>query len=327
MNRYQNFAFSGGGILGIAYMGMLEYLYRIGLMPTIRRVAGTSAGAITACIAAFNLPFADTKRIADSLDYSRITAKSDGGEFFGFDPPGKGELDSLFGNVDCAYRLVTEYGWYSSAYFYDWLKAQIAAQFDPQKKPPPYTFLDFANSELHKSRQSFKDLYVIGTDLSTKTTAVFCRQHTPTMEVAEAVKISMSVPLFFEAVRSSCGSDSPPGVYADGGLLFNYPITLFDKDMLPSLTLGAVLRSSRPATEIDSLLDYVINLMSCSTAIQMQLYENSALNQGRSIAIDTGDIPSMNFDVKAGDPTYTFLYSQGYKAAEAYFGVGKRGGK
>lgn len=323
MNEYQNFVFSGGGVLGIAYMGMLEYLYRIGVMSAVKRVAGTSAGAITACIAAFNLPFADAKRMADSLDYSLIAAKSNGSGLVPFDLPGKGELDSLFGNVDCAYRLIKDYGWYSSEYFYDWLKARIAEQFDPTKKLPPYTFGDFADRTLHKNGQDFKELYVVGTDLSTKTTAIFCKKDTPDMEVAEAVRISMSVPLFFEAVHSSCGRGYPPRVYADGGLLFNYPITLFDKEMPPSLTLGAVLKSSSPTPTVNSLLDYVVNLMSCSTAIQRQLYENSPLNQSRSIAIDTGEVPSMNFDIKAGDPTYRFLYNQGYTAAEAYFGMQK----
>jgi NTE family protein len=44
------------------------------------------------------------------------------------------------------------------------------------------------------------------------------------MCVADAVRISMSIPLFFACRRSPRGD-----VYVDGGLLDNYPVKLFDR--------------------------------------------------------------------------------------------------
>jgi NTE family protein len=44
------------------------------------------------------------------------------------------------------------------------------------------------------------------------------------MRLADAVRISMSIPLFFKAVR-----DSREDVLVDGGVLDNYPIKLFDR--------------------------------------------------------------------------------------------------
>jgi NTE family protein len=44
------------------------------------------------------------------------------------------------------------------------------------------------------------------------------------MVLADAVRISMSIPLFFAAKRSLRGD-----VYVDGGVLDNYPIKLFDR--------------------------------------------------------------------------------------------------
>lgn len=321
MEQYQNLAFSGGGVLGIAYLGMVEYLCQMGLMPGIRRVAGTSAGAITACITAFNLPFSQTKKLADSLDYSRVAAKTDSGDRAM--AAGLGDWqESLFGSVDCAVRLFREYGWYSSDYLYDWLRKQIAQQFDPGKKQPPYTFADFENPALHREGRAFKGLYVVGTDLSTRTTAIFSAKDTPRMEVAEAVRISMSVPLLFQSVESSCGREVPPEIYVDGGLLYNYPITLFDRETPPAYTLGALLQSSAPPPPIHSLPDFMLNLISCSTAIQAQLFQNSPMNQRRSIVIETGEVAPMDFNIAVGNPTYTFLYRQGYRAAAAYFAKG-----
>ena len=51
----------------------------------------------------------------------------------------------------------------------------------------------------------------------------FCYDTTPDVAVADAVRISMSIPFFFEA-RSYAGD-----VYCDGGVLNNYPISTFDE--------------------------------------------------------------------------------------------------
>lgn len=321
-NQYKNLVFSGGGILGIAYIGMLEYLYEIQLIPDIKRVAGTSAGAITACITSFNLPFIETKRIADSLNYSKVPSTTDPSEFNFFSKNGKAKLDKVFVNAECAYRLITKYGWYSSSYFYYWIKRQIAEQFDVKKKAPPYTFLDFANPSIHKGGRKFKDLYIIGTDISSKTSCVFSVEDTPHMEVAEAVRISMSVPLFFESIKSTyetANKKDKPKIYSDGGIMYNYPITLFDDDGPSFQTIGAFFSRNCPPSEIDNLVEFIMNLLSCINAVQSQLIYTDPENIQRSIQIYTGDISSLDFDVKVGDETYTFLYNQGYKAAENYF--------
>jgi NTE family protein len=50
------------------------------------------------------------------------------------------------------------------------------------------------------------------------------------MKVADAVRISMSIPLFFAAIRKNEGD-----VCVDGGLINNYPIKLFDREKYVSL--------------------------------------------------------------------------------------------
>jgi NTE family protein len=65
---------------------------------------------------------------------------------------------------------------------------------------------------------------MVGTNLSTRFAEVFSYEHTPRMQIAEAVRISMSIPLFFAARRSLRGD-----IYVDGGVLNNYPVKLFDR--------------------------------------------------------------------------------------------------
>ena len=49
---YRNLVMEGGGIRGIAYGGALEELEKRGVLAGIRRVGGTSAGAIQAALLA-----------------------------------------------------------------------------------------------------------------------------------------------------------------------------------------------------------------------------------------------------------------------------------
>ena len=300
---YKNLALSGGGVLGIAYLGLLDYLYKINLTPQLTRIAGTSAGAITACLTSFNLSFNELKQAADSLDYNKVPGKDDSPD----DPL------SLS-------RLIPKSIKYSSSYLYEWIKDQIANQFDYNLKPPPYTFSDFRNSNIHKNKTPFKDLYIIGTDPSRSSSVIFSHDSTPDMEVAEAVRISMSVPLLFEAIKSISFTDNPQ-IYVDGGLLYNYPINVFDTMSPPRETLGSYFKSALPPAPINNLIDFISSTLSCSISLQTLLFQENKSNLTRSIPILTSNVQPLNFNIAPGDPTYNFLYEQGYRCTEAFFSL------
>jgi len=324
--KISNLVFEGGGILGIAYLGVLDFFDQHSILRGIKKVAGTSAGAITACITSFNLPFEELKKIADSLDYTRVPERENPGLKF-LPNSIKTELNKTFGDIDCVYRLISNYGWYSSKYFFRWLQEQIAAQFDIPKKPPPYTFADFRNSDIHKRKRPFFDLLIIGTDVSCKASRVFSYETTPNMEVAEAVRISMSIPLFFEALEVSDSQTGQDNVLCDGGVMRNYPINIFD---IPPLTgqvtegvnpktLGVRFKSKINCGKITNILEYIINLVHSFLQVQQDIYNRSPEDIDRSIEINTGDISPVNFNIRPHDKTYNFLYYQGYQAAENYF--------
>lgn len=322
--KYKNLVFSGGGVLGIAYLGALEYLYQTGLIGPIINLAGTSAGAITACLTSFNLPYDELKIMLNSLDYRKVPGKDDAPDSPRHFPKViRDQLGKVFDNVDCVYRLIKSFGWYSSQYFYDWIKLQIANQFDPEKKAPPYTFSDFMDSSLHKEQRSFKNLFIIGTDIITSTSTVFSYETTPNMEVAEAVRISMSVPLLFESIKTSCNINQiePQALYVDGGMLYNYPITLFDQTYPLKDTIGIYFKTTPQPNAINNIVDFISSSLSCSIRIQNALFESNPANIARSICIPTGDISTFNFDIAPNDSTYNFLYEQGYRATEVYFSL------
>lgn len=330
IRHVDNLVFEGGGILGISYLGVLDYLIQNGWTRNIKRIAGTSAGAITACITSFNLPFADMNAIAESLDYSKVPSKSELDNLDFIPANVKNTMEDLFGDINCMYRMMNKYGWYSTEYFYLWMREVIADQFNSAKKRPPYTFSDFKNASLHKLDRPFLDLYIVGTNMSMKNSSVFSYETTPMMEVAEAVRISMSIPLFFEAVitdDSKITGDSMTNVFCDGGAIKNYPLNLFDSPRYnPYLyyganmdTLGVRFKSTLKYASIDHLLGYIESLLHLSSYIQQETYESNPLNKERSIVIDTYDVSPLDFNIKKNDDSYRLLYNQGYAAAKAYF--------
>lgn len=314
----KNLVFEGGGILGTAYLGALDYFDELGILPHIEKVAGTSAGAITACVTCFNTSFNDIKIMASTLDYKKVPQKeavplrSTSDSF-------KNDFEKMFGDMSSVYRLINNYGWYSTKYFYDWIKHTIALQFDKNKKKPPYTFEDFKNNEIHINNKPFKDIYIIGTDISYKTSAIFSYETTPKMEVAEAVRISMSVPLFFEAVKidEKLRDTTKNYIYADGGIMRNYPINIFDYNGINYETLGLQFKNKTKYSETKNLIDYISNLFNALLKVQEDIYNNDSINQKRSISINTGGISALDFNITAAD--YKFLYNQGYEATLDYF--------
>lgn len=193
---FQNLVFEGGGVKGIAYVGALEVLDGKGILPNITRVGGTSAGAITALLLGLNYSNADIKEILSKLNFRRF-------------------LDDSWGIIRDTERLIDEFGWYKGDFFREW----VANLIDTKTGNPNSTFQEI------KGIGGFRDIYFMGTNLSTRFGEVFSAEHTPRMCVADAVRISMSIPLFFAAKRSLRGD-----VYVDGGVLENYPIKLFDRD-------------------------------------------------------------------------------------------------
>ena len=324
-SKINNLVFEGGGVLGVSYLGVLDYLNSLNILQGIERVGGTSAGAITACIVSFNLPFNDSVSIANSLDYKKVPDAQGRGDdeiFSAIDQVTLKYLDKLFGNFRCVYRLLKKYGWYSTDYFYDWIKAQIALQFDPDQKASPYTFADFKNSAIHKDHRPFLDLRVIGTNVSYSIANIFSYETTPNMEVAEAIKISMSVPFFFETMTLPTQE-----FFCDGGVVKNYPINLFDSDNIRQtkesgieyLTLGAHFDDYIRYKSTDNFVGYVQNVLSAFGKAQVDAFLKNPVDVERSIHINIGSTPSLDFNISPYDSTYNALYKAGYDATERYF--------
>jgi len=197
--HFRNLVFEGGGVKGVAYAGALEELEAKGILPNIKRVGGTSAGAITATLVALNYSVEEIRDIVIKQDFEEF-------------------LDDSFGYIRDIYRIVTKFGWCKGDRFREWIGKLIGNKTGNVNS----TFNDIIKM---RDEKGFRELYIIGTNLSTGFAEVFSFEHTPRMCIADAVRISMSIPFIFV----------PPinfrnNYYCDGGLMDNYPVKLFDRE-------------------------------------------------------------------------------------------------
>ena len=208
--EYKNLVMEGGGIKGIAYTGALRELENKGILSKIIRVGGTSAGAIQACL--FSLGYT-TAEIADIVENTPMESFND---------------DGFVANA--TKRLVKKYGWYKGESFLEKMREVIALR----TTNPDLTF-----AQLHELAKDypFRDLYVTGTNLSLQKTEIFSYETYPNMRICDAVRISMSIPIYYEAlwltdegkIVEKNSPETPAHLFVDGGLLMNYPIDLFDQ--------------------------------------------------------------------------------------------------
>ena len=154
------------------------------------------------------------------------------------------------------------------------------------------------------------------------------------MAVRQAVRISMSIPVFFQAVRLD------GDVLVDGGYLNNYPIWYFDNlyenqtDIdLNKMTLGLNLLSEDERTdkkiyhgddEIDDMTDFITALIG-SAMIQLERLYVKPGYWSRTIPINTYDISGTNFKISTADKDK--LIKSGYDAASKFFAKSSRGTK
>jgi NTE family protein len=204
--QIRNLVFEGAGVRGLAYSGAIHELENQNILSGVRKVGGTSAGAIVALCISLGYSAAEMKEIVETMRLQRF---NDGRFFFigGFS------------------RLNRRYGWYRGRAFSRWLEKIILNKTGN----PDITFQQLGEN-------GFKDLYVTGTSLTQQKLIIFSKETYPSMKVRDAVRISMSIPLYFEAVCiDSLGkvircrkADGTYDLMIDGGMTGNFPISMFD---------------------------------------------------------------------------------------------------
>jgi NTE family protein len=302
----------GGGVKGIGLVGAYTSLVLAGYR--MNRIAGTSAGAIVGALIAADMPPDRMEKIMKELDY---TAFQD-----------EGFLDRL-GNIGKGVSALFQQGIYEGDYLRSWLDELLHELGKP-------TFGDLKISDPDGStgpgEQSYR-LVVLASDVSRgRLVRLPWDYHLygldpDKQQVADAVRASMSIPLFYEPVQLECESEDgekATSYLVDGGILSNYPIEIFDRtDGLPPRwpTFGLKLSAqphapTRQRFKVDGSLSLAWATIRTMMNFHDQMHIDSPDALARTVFIDTFDVDATDFDID--ESTQLQLFENGRNAAASF---------
>jgi NTE family protein len=306
--------FEGGGVKGIGLAGAFSYLAEQGFQP--QRVAGTSAGAITAALVAAGYGQDELQRLV--LDEMRFKNFEDGHHF----PIAEG--------IEMFARKGLHPGTYFEGWMRDLLSAKGITKFGDLSQPV----------ESGEEGPQYR-LQVIASDVTEERMLVLprdARTHLGTdpdeLDVAKAVRMSMSIPIFFEPVTYPNREDArDQHLIVDGGVLSNFPVWLFDcpPGQAPQWpTFGLLLvaanqrdplvpgaQPSRPGQGKMSILGYLLGIGRTMMEAHDRLYVEQA-NYARTIPIDTLGVQTTQFSIDDDQELKQRLFESGRAAAAEF---------
>ncbi len=287
MSTYKNLVLSGGGILGIAYVSSLRVLDQQGILKNIQRYAGVSVGSIVVGALACGASVDYLENIFRKVDFNDFRDNSN----FIF------KLAGFF----------QRFGYYKGDKLIKWYRSIIQELTGNG---------EITLGEIYQ--QYGKELRIVATNVDKQRCEYFTSQTHPSLTLVQAVRISASYPFFFETVKYN------DDLYIDGGLLNNYPISIFDDQNDFNETLGIKLTTSEDLEQIKSpsdqspknVRDYIFTIAQMLFSLALRTHIDN-VNLTRTIMINTKTISSMNFNITTKDRE--FLIQQGKLDTEIFF--------
>lgn len=301
--------FEGGGVKGIGLAGAFLELYEQDYRPAC--VAGTSAGAITAALVAAGYTGKELEKLV--LKDMHFPLFEDRPRFH--------LLGTAAGEV---VEVLRDRGLHSGQYFLHW----IGKLLEDKGKT---TFGHFRDANAAGTNREYR-LQVIASDLTDHSMLVLPRDARKLgiapddLSVAEAVRMSMSIPIFFDPVIQRNPQDGRRHMIVDGGMLSNYPIWLFDAEgkeprfptfgmllVAPNqedpLLPNPVATAARHEDGMPSPIGYVRAIAETMMQAHDRFYVEQA-NYVRTIPIPTCGVTTTQFDITSAQTKDLFLSGQ-----------------
>jgi NTE family protein len=308
----------GGGVKGIGLVGALAVLDEHGFSP--QNLAGTSAGAITASLLAAGYSPAELHGILAELDFHA---------FMDTDWRDRIRIRGI------PFSLIRELGIYEGEFFLDWIRGLLAEKH-------VQTFGDLLHPAFADAEPRYRyRLHVIASDITARRLLVLPQDakdfgvDPDELDVAEAVRMSMSIPIFFEPWRwkpqddpTKNRLDAAEHLIVDGGVLSNFPVWLFDSEGEPDWpTFGLLLVEPEPRKAVShrlggaataprpSLVDFGKGLVQTMLEAHDRMYLENA-SYVRTIQVPTLGVRTTEFDLTRDRANE--LYEAGRTAAEEF---------
>jgi len=328
----------GGGVKGIGLAGAVLVLDEAGY--GFPRVAGTSAGAIAACLIAAiskaGKPMPALRGYLGEVQFTDFMPEGKLHHFLDHEGPAAQKVEDMA-------ILTRRTGLYPGTYLAQWLRPILAGMGvqtfsdlridqsdDPGMSLPPEHRYRLV---VHTSDITRKQLVRLPWDYH------YYGLPRDEQDVTGAIRASMSIPFFFEPVTvqaQQADIDVPmPGgqsirqhydagtvTWVDGGILANFPITAFDRiDGGPPRwpTIGiklSSLQTSFPATQsCENARDVAIHTLH-TTLNEWDRYSVDQGTAARTIFVDNAGLTATQFDLTQAQQDQLFL--NGVQAATTF---------
>lgn len=207
MPKITNLYFDGGGVKAFAYIGAVEEAINSGYikLEEIERVAGVSAGAISALMIALGYDIDSAKQLVKNINFEKFVDASGSALWY---------AHSIYKNLGASS------GKYPLKIFKKMIKDATGSEDTTFKQL--HELILQQKAEHGKSK--LKDLYTLGINLNSQETEIFSYEHKHAdLPIATAIRISMSIPIVYIPVKINGDT------YIDGGFIDGYQIEIFDK--------------------------------------------------------------------------------------------------
>lgn len=301
VNPQMDAVFEGGGVKGIGLVGALAVAEELGF--GCKNVAGTSAGAIVAALVAAGYTAFELKEILNILDYTKFKDKTP---------------ESRIPFVGTFISLLTRNGIYAGDYVETLVRNLL-------KEKDIVTFKDLVIPEYANEVRYRYKLQVVVSDISRGRLVILPRDaityglDPDDLDVARAVRMSVSIPYFFKPVmlQDTNGTNS---YIVDGGLLSNYPVSIFDDGSPnpPWPTIGFKLVD--PNENKPHRIGGPISLFSALFSTMLEAHDARYIADSdfvRTIPIPTLGVQTTDFDLSP--EKRELLYQAGMAAANDFF--------
>ncbi len=294
--------FQGGGVKGIALVGALIEFAERGWTDWVN-VAGTSAGSIIASYLACGHDADDLEKLLRETPYPQFEDFGGGGKLIG-------------GTVN----LVRHHGLAHGEYFHRWFYEQTEGKTFGDVKAAGRTL------KLIAADVTSRDLLVLPDDLPKYRRPGESDPIDPdTFRIADAARMSMSIPFFFQPVQLIRIETGKTATIVDGGMLSNFPVWLFDVEDRDASrpTFGFRLVGGKGVgggmQAIVDGLGWPVRLGSDMFHTAMEAWDKRFMSHStyvRTCPVDAGEIGTTDFELTADQQSW--LIASGRKAAGTF---------
>lgn len=305
--------FEGGGVKGVALVGALQAFEEAGFQ--WQNVAGTSVGAIVAALIAVGYTAEELKEVMYGIDFRDL-----------MDPAGIGKLP----RVGPWLSLLFKQAMYQGDHFLSIMRELIAKKTGKER----FTFADLIlpkepgdSEEDYVAKYKYR-LRVVASDISENQMFILPQdiahldQNPDDLEVAMAVRMSMSYPFFFRPVILEHRHGGEKHWIIDGGMLSNFPIQLFDSPAgnPPSWpTIGFLLGERESEQHSHAPIRDLVSMLQAMLRTMLTAHDRKALREvdkRRIVHIPTGRYGTLDFNL--GEEDKDWLHGAGYQEAKQF---------